>query len=510
MTKVKNILIAVFSLAALAAAAIFIFSYVIANRVNYVPIEEANAIAKQQEEVYLSSIEQGIIEEDLTILESGELNLFEEVNQTVLTPDEIAAMEIEQQLGDVTNVLLIGVDRRGEDEMSRSDTILIATLDKNNGRLKLTSLMRDLYLPIPGRGGNRINYACVRGGPGLLMDTINENFNMELDKYVMVDFRMFEAIVDKLDGITINMSKGEVSEANDCIAGLNKQWKLPLRDGFITQREGGDVHMDGKQALGYARMRHFANGDFSRTSRQYKVLQEIFSKFSGAGIAKQTQLLYELLPMVETNLQTPEILALASAALTIEDHNIMHYRLPVEGNYKSTTVRSMWVLMPDIPANTKKLHWFIYEATQVDPLEGSNTHGGSSSKATVTPKPTTTPDITQVPVIEPESNAEESESAFTAVPQQAASAEPEMTAVPTMEATQAPQASSAPVMQNVDYSQDATTSQENTTASSVYSKTSSRPKSSKSTSEAKSLSNAEIEALGIPEEISIIDIPSEY
>ncbi len=398
MSKKKKILIAVAACLGVALVAGLVSVFGLLSRVHYVSVDEAATIAEQQQEQYQQAVEAGEVEEEPAVLQMGELNLFEEVEQTELSADEIAALEVEQKLGDVTNILLIGVDRRGEKEMSRSDTIMIATLDKKNGRLKLTSLMRDLYVPIAGRGENRINSAVVRGGPGMLMETINENFQLDLEKYVLVDFRMFETIVDRLGGITIEMTKSEVSEANDCIAGLNKQWKQPLRDGFIKQR-GGVIDLTGKQALGYARMRHISGGDFSRTSRQYKVLLTIYEKFFAADLATQTQLLYDLLPMVETNLETPEILAIASAAIGIENRSILHYRLPVEGEYRQRMVRGMWVLLPDIAANARKLHWFLYDAAEVDPLEGSDTGTGgklapstkSSQVPAETPPPGTIP-----------------------------------------------------------------------------------------------------------------------
>lgn len=310
------------------------------------------------------------------IIEDDEISLQQEMAQTALSQEEQAALEEKQKREKVTNVLLLGVDRRGTQGGSRSDTTMIATVDGANKRLKLTSLMRDMYLPIPGNGENRFNSACVKGGPELVMQTINENFAMDLEKYIQVDFRSFEKIVDRIGGITINMSSGEVAEANDCIAGLNKQRGSELRSGFITKR-GGDVRLTGKQALGYARMRHFGNGDYSRTSRQFKVMQEIMREFLKLNPIEQQAVLYDVLPLVETNLTNSEILSLMVQVLGIGNFDIMHFRLPAEGLYRAKTIRGMSVLLPDIPANAKLLHEFIYEKTEQEALEYSDTQKGS-------------------------------------------------------------------------------------------------------------------------------------
>lgn len=387
MSKGKKIIIGILCAIAVLAIGILIMAAIFLNRIQYTDKSTAARTAAVSSAAASPSAEE---EREDPVLEADEIDLNQEVEQTELTEEEKALMEIQKQEGDIVNILLIGVDRRGTDGNSRSDTMLIATLDKTNKRLKLTSIMRDLYVPIPGHGSNRINRSCNVGGPELVMETINENFSLDLSHYVMVDFKMFEQIVDQLGGITIAMSNGEVSEANDCIAGLNKQRGNERRDGLIKQR-GGDVTLTGKQALGYARMRHFGNGDFARTSRQYKVLQEIFSEFKKANPAKQMQVLYDLLPMVETNLESLQIVSLATQALAMDTDTILYSRLPVEGTYKRKTIRGMWVLLPDISANTTSLHDFLYQASDFDPSAVVDTQAGSyhkKRKATPTPEPT--------------------------------------------------------------------------------------------------------------------------
>jgi len=176
--------------------------------------------------------------------------------QTKLTDFMLNYMEERNQdTENYTNVLLIGVDRRGSRGDSQADVMMIATLDRKNGRLKLMSILRDVFVHIPGHGEYRLNSAAAKGGVPLLMETINENFHLNISQYVLVDFNMFEKVVNKLGGVTVRMTAEEISAANDCIAGLNKQRGVDyLWDGFIFA-EAGNVRLTGKQALGYSRVK---------------------------------------------------------------------------------------------------------------------------------------------------------------------------------------------------------------------------------------------------------------
>lgn len=356
--------------------AVVVYIAVMFSRINYTKLEETTpsqtlvGTAESESPTPLPTDE----------LADSEIDLQEGMEQTELSAEEMARLQQNTEDNSVTNVLLMGIDRRGQEGYGNSDTMLIGTLDQPHGRLKLTSIMRDLYVDIPGRGGNRINSALSNGGVSLLLKTINQNFETDLQYYVIIDFYMFEKAVDEVGGLTIEMTKGEVMEANDCIAGLNKQRGASLRDGFITQRDGGAITLTGKQALGYCRMRHYGEGDFSRTSRQAKALQALFDKVLSAGPLKQSSLLYNLLPMVETNLSPTQIASLSAKVLSIGNTEILHYRIPVQGLYRSTRVRGMYVLVPDVKANAQKLHWFLYEATEVEALEGSDTGKGSYHK----------------------------------------------------------------------------------------------------------------------------------
>ena len=260
-------------------------------------------------------------------------------------------------------MLLIGVDRRGTKGDSNTDAMLIATIDTVNNRLKLTTIMRDMLVNIPGHGYGKLNSAAVKGGLDLLFETLNSNFYLNLSEYVLVDFNMFEEIVDALGGVTVRMSAEEISEANDCIAGLNKQRGIAdTWDGFIFANEG-NVKLTGKQALGYARIRHI-DSDFNRTKRQFKLLNQIYAQFMKADVSRQYKMLEKILPMVETNMTNDRIISCATKALGMGAGGLLYCRIPADDTYKTDKYERKSVVLADMPANAKALHEFIFDSNQ--------------------------------------------------------------------------------------------------------------------------------------------------
>lgn len=322
------------------------------------------------------------------------LPLSEYYHQTALSSSQLAKFASDNASEDYINILLIGADRRAGSGSYNSDTMMIATVDKVNGRLKLTSLLRDMLVEIPGYGYGKLNSAAARGGIELLFDTIEQNLHIELSHYVLVDFFSFVDVVDAMGGVTISMTADEISSANDCIAGLNKQLGVDyLWDGFIFA-DPGPIKLTGKQALGYARIRHL-DSDFVRVGRQYKVLNTIFAKFRSKNVTEQYSLLYELLPLVETNMTNDEILSAAVSALSIDVDGILDFSVPVEGLYQNGKWEKHFVFFCDMPAMSAKLHEFIFDCAD-EPKE-AKLLSANPSLAPRTPTPTELLGITPEP-----------------------------------------------------------------------------------------------------------------
>ena len=162
---------------------------------------------------------------------------------------------------------------------------------------------------------------------------------------------------------TVEMTAEEISAANDCIAGLNKQLGVDYAwDGFIFA-DPGPVKLTGKQALGYARIRKI-DSEFARTKRQYNLLNMVYAKFRSFGMKKQYELLYKLLPLVETSMTNEEILSAAASVLQTGAKGLLYYRLPVEGLHQNGKWEKHFVFFCDLPAMSVKLHEFIFDSAQ--------------------------------------------------------------------------------------------------------------------------------------------------
>jgi polyisoprenyl-teichoic acid--peptidoglycan teichoic acid transferase len=241
---------------------------------------------------------------------------------------------------DIVNIAFFGLDRRNPDEASRSDSIMIVSLNRKSQKVKVASLMRDMYVPIPGKTDNRINAAYAFGGAALAIKTINSNFGLDVRDFVMVDFFGLQDIIDMVGGVEIDVKAYETSRCYVSKPGLQ--------------------NLNGKQALAYSRIRYVGNGDYERTERQRRVLNVLFKKIKAQGITKLPGVINTLLPYVETSLSNDKISELAMDAFKFDTENIEQFRLPVDGTFKNQKIRGMAVLVPDIEENKIRLNNFIY------------------------------------------------------------------------------------------------------------------------------------------------------
>ena len=261
-------------------------------------------------------------------------------------------------LGEIENVLVLGLDRQSNGEVTRSDTIMIATVDNKNDSLKLTSLMRDIYVSIPGHRDNKLNAAYAFGGVDLAMETVNENFNLSIERYIVLDFSAFEEIIDAVGGIPLELSSAEARAINRNLE------KRATSDPFNTSEyyiQSAGIHtLNGRQALAYARIRDIGNDDFDRVERQQIVLSKLFDEAKSLNPLRFPSLLSAILPYVETNFTTFEILSLSAAVLGFQDKQIHRFRLPVNGAFSPETVRGgSSALVLDFDENNEIFHEFL-------------------------------------------------------------------------------------------------------------------------------------------------------
>ena len=258
----------------------------------------------------------------------------------------------------ILNILLVGTDTRTGDSWSRSDTMIILSINKSTQKVVLTSLMRDIYLYIPDVGYNRINAAYAYGGPDLLLETIRENFKIDIDHYITVNFYSFIDIVDILGGITVDVSEAERKNMNQIIQSINDYTGPSRDDGKLT--EAGEQLLNGKQTLAYARVRYVGNADFERTERQREVISKMLEKAKQMTLFQLNDTLNVLLPEIQTNFTKGEMLSLMLDALEYKNYEITENRIPVDGAYSSMNIRGMAVLGIDIDENIQAMNDAIY------------------------------------------------------------------------------------------------------------------------------------------------------
>jgi LCP family protein required for cell wall assembly len=252
---------------------------------------------------------------------------------------------------DVKNILLIGSDTRGGEKYGRSDTMMLVSINSKTNQVKLVSFLRDLYVKIDGMQDTRINSSYAYGGPKLLIDTIQKNFRVKIDNYVNIDFQSFSDTIDILGGVSINLTQAEAKELNN-----NPSY---FQTGSVQRVSAGLNHLSGSGALAYARIRHI-DSDFGRTSRQRKVISAILSSLKRSNPAQLIGIANSVFPLVHTDLDNPQIVTLASQAVSILGNDTEQLAIPVDGAYQSQKIRGMSVLVPDIEKNKAALWKFLY------------------------------------------------------------------------------------------------------------------------------------------------------
>ena len=239
----------------------------------------------------------------------------------------------------VTNVLLIGTDGRTTDDRGRSDSMILASINKKTNEITLTSFMRDSYVDIPGYGWEKLNASYSYGGPELLMDTIEKNFLVRIDDYVSVNFCSFASIIDSVGGIEIDVSNDEAQEINTILMAEVNEIMGDARDADLLSG-GGKLQLNGKQALSYARIRHIGNADFERTERQRDVLTQVAGKLKSFKPSMISNIAKNAVPQITTNMTESELYLLSLRLPFIIGYDIEQVRIPADGTYGSVTTAS--------------------------------------------------------------------------------------------------------------------------------------------------------------------------
>ena len=343
---------------------------------NVLLVEE---VAEDEEQLLVEEV--GEDEEQLLVIEEDDQKAIDALGADMELDDSIdpTQLDMNPNLPDnVVNILLVGIDTRDttlDSGLQHGDVQMILSINKDDGSVKLTSLLRDLYVTIPGyKNKNRINIAYARGGGQLAMRTVNKNFELNIESYVTINFYGLASIIDAIGGVDVDMTKQEAGAINTYLR--KHPPKYDNTDGKERQaleRVSGVQHLDGVQAVMYARLRSIDN-DFARTARQRHLLELLLRQImQDMTLDKLIGLIETCVPYVTTNVNLNTMLELGMTVLgsgmiqraqqgetLIEQH-----RVPMDKTYSYKTINGASVVYmgsTNFPKNVQALHEFIYGA----------------------------------------------------------------------------------------------------------------------------------------------------
>ncbi len=265
----------------------------------------------------------------------------------------------------VKNILILGIDSRSiKSTKSRSDVMIILTINENTKKIVMSSIMRDIYVNIPGRTKNaKINAACAYGGAALAVKTVESNFGIKIDNFMLVNFYSFMDIVDALGGVDVEINKSEMKYINGYIAEINKKMGHGEKHGQMYMT-GSNVHLTGKQAMGYVRVRYSGNADYERTERQREVLEQLIKKARTANYSKLVNILESVTGNIATDMTSSEILGHAANASKYLNYEISQFRIPLDGTQKGATYAGASVLVIDFEKNREALYDAVFGSAE--------------------------------------------------------------------------------------------------------------------------------------------------
>lgn len=278
----------------------------------------------------------------------------------------------DDELSKYRNIALFGVDsRKGSlEKQTRTDTIIILSINEETGDCKLYSVYRDTFLNIGNDSYNKCNAAYAKGGYEQAINMLNMNLDLYITDFVTVGFDGLMNTIDALGGVEIDVQESEIEYLN------NYQWsmysteeKLVLDDDYIPVTKPGLQTLNGKQAVAYCRIRYTAGDDYRRTERQRTVLEQVLVKAKKANPATLSKIAKDVMPLVATSLDIDEILAMAA--------NVTSYNIVSTGGFPFDEYRSTGkvgsygscVVPYTLEDNVIRLHEELYPGIEYTPSE---------------------------------------------------------------------------------------------------------------------------------------------
>lgn len=291
-------------------------------------------------------------------IDKEQIHVNEELMKTEPVKAEDAKVEEKEEKKGCRNIALFGVDARDGElgKGTRSDTIMIASIDQDTQEIKLVSVFRDTYLNLDNDSYNKCNTAYARGGPEQAINMLNRNLDLAVTDYVTIGFSGLIDAVDALGGIEMEIMDSEISHLNNYQLCMAEELKVD----YLPVTQSGRQLLNGMQATAYCRIRYTKGDDFRRAERQRAVLSAMMEKARGASLRELTNMVNAVLPQVETSLDANEILSVLGS--------VAGYRVtssdgfPFEGARAGANVGSKGscVIPMDLEENVIQLHQILY------------------------------------------------------------------------------------------------------------------------------------------------------
>ena len=262
----------------------------------------------------------------------------------------------------ITNILLVGTDGEYVEKGNRSDSVMLVTIDTNNKDIKISSIARDTYVDIPGYSTEKLTHAYAYEGIDLLKEVFKENFDLDIDKYIAVNFTSFMDIMDELGGVEVNVEEKDIKEINKYIDACYGYYKNKDENDKEYITESGVQRLNGYQALAFSRIR-YTDSAFARDNRHREVAESVYKEFAQKGIDTYKRCAEIVLNNTKTNISPIEMMNLAYTVLKINDKDIEQFQFPLE-EYRNGHIISKqkgWVLEWDKEPNLEAWHKFIFD-----------------------------------------------------------------------------------------------------------------------------------------------------
>ena len=298
----------------------------------------------------------------VTICLSGFGYVYFKLNKMYVKDEAVKSTEEQGTMVEgITNILLVGTDGKYIEKWNRSDGMMVVTIDSKNKDIRISSIARDTYVDIPGYSTEKLTHAYAYEGIDLLREVFKVNFNLDIDKYIAVNFVSFMDIMDELGGVEVNVEEKDIKEINKYIDACYGYYKNKDEKDKEYITKSGVQRLNGYQALAFSRIR-YTDSAFARDNRHREVAESVYKEFAQKGVETYKKCAEIILNNTKTNISPIEMMNLAYTVLKINDKDIDQFQFPLEEYRNGHIINKQkgWVLEWDKEPNLEAWHKFIF------------------------------------------------------------------------------------------------------------------------------------------------------